>query len=200
MDYSKLESLEGRLVGVQNSYVIGLAGIAVLSDPAGRQLLFGAQATFDSFELPFEQVAHYLANDSNREEALKQFAIVLLRDLVTIGFQLLEERCEAVGARKELEATSFYHFARIIRNCITHNFRIEFGSFDRTLLPLNWGDRTLTQDMDGGPLPIKFFGWTEAWKLHMEYVAFAKLADAKLGITPFPYHPIVPLTRPAGLP
>ena len=39
------------------------------------------------------------------------------------------------GVWKELEATSFYHFARIIRNCVSHNFRIEYGKFDRTLLP-----------------------------------------------------------------
>jgi hypothetical protein len=186
-----LESLEGRLVGVQNSYVIGLAGIAVLGNPAGRRLLLGAREMFGSFPAQFDQVAYYLADERNREEALKQFAIVLLRDLDTIGFQLLEERCGAVGARRELEATDFYQFARIIRNCVSHNFRIEYRKFDRSLLPLTWRGLTLTEEMDGGELPLAFFGWEQAWTLHMDYIAFAKKLDAKLSIAPYPNRPVV---------
>jgi hypothetical protein len=100
--------------------------------------------------------------------------------------------------RKELEATSFYHFARIIRNCGSHNFRIEYGKFDRTLPPLSWRGLTLTQETDGGPLRPEFFDWQQAWMLHIDYVAFAKELDAKLGIAPFPNHPVVPLS-PAGV-
>jgi hypothetical protein len=205
--HSQLESLEGRLAGVSTSYLMGLAAIDLLSNPTSRSMLVGRYASFGQAGLSFanqpdtsalsvslDQVAHLLANPNNLAESGKQFAIILLRDLVTIGFQLLEERCEAVGEMSHLKGTSFYQFARIIRNCVSHNFRIEYGKFDKSLLPLSWRGQTLTLPMDGGPLPLEFFGWGHAWTMHMEYVAYARALDAKLGIVPYPNHSATPPT------
>ena len=145
--------------------------------------------------MSLDQIAHLLANPKNHLESVKQFSVVLLRDLITMGFQLLEERCEAVDVMKDLKATSFYQFARIIRNCVSHNFRIEYGNFDRSLMPLSWRGLTLTLPMDGGPLPLDFFSWSHAWTLHMDYVIYARALDARLGIAPYPNHPVTPPAR-----
>jgi hypothetical protein len=206
--HSQLESLEGRLAAVSTAYLMGIAAVDLLANPAARSMLAGRHATFGPGGLSFaaefdanalsvslDQVAHLLATPKNLEESLKQFCVVLLRDLVTIGFQLLEERSKAVGVMKELRATSFYQFARVIRNCVSHNFRIEYSNFDRSLMPLSWRGLALTRAMDGGPLPLEFFGWGHAWTLHMDYVAYARALDAKLDIVPYPNHAVTPPAR-----
>ena len=199
--YSQLESLEGRLAAISTTYLMGIAAIDLLLNPTARSLLAGRFATFGHGGLSFGsqsnagtcsvalgQVSNLLADPKNLAESAKQFGIVLLRDLATLGFQILEERCKAVGAMKDLEATSFYQFARIIRNCVSHNFRIEYGKFDRSLMPLSWRGQTLTLAMDQGPLPLEFFSWGHAWALHIDFVSFGKALDAKLGIAPYPNH------------
>jgi hypothetical protein len=166
-------SLTGRLVGVQNNFVLGLAGIALLSRPDAYDMLRSDVARFGNFTVPLDQVGHLLTKPGDRDEHLKQFAIVMMRDLVTLSYELALYHAAHAGFRSELEKEPWFNFASVIRNCLSHNLRIGFSKRTRSALPIRWQELELTADMEGKPLPLEFFNWDHAWRLFMDIKAFA---------------------------
>ncbi len=56
---------------------------------------------------------------------------------------------------------------------MSHNFRFQFKQFDRTLLPLEWNSRRITEQMNGHFVPIDFLGYDGVWELFRELETFA---------------------------
>lgn len=166
-------SLVGRLTGVQNNFVLGVAAATLLADEQARNLLRGNSISYAGLTVPLEQVAALLANARDRDEHLKQFGVVLLRDLVTLAFELAEYHANRAGRSGQLQAEPWYAFADVVRNCVSHNFRISFRR-SKKKLPIVWRDRCLTVDMDGKPMSLDFFGWLQAWQLFCDIKSFAE--------------------------
>lgn len=98
---------------------------------------------------------------------------MLLRAIIKEPFELIKDYCDKTGRAGQFKTESWYQFARIIRNCLSHNFRFEFNPYDKSLLPVTWKSRIITLVMDGLPLSLSFFGYVEAWELFIEFYDFA---------------------------
>ncbi len=98
--------------------------------------------------------------------------MMLMRSLIKESFELIKDYCNDSNQSTSFKAERWYQFARIIRNCLSHNFKFEFNAYDRRLLPVTWKARTITLQMDGQHLELGFFGYVEAWELFQEFQEF----------------------------
>lgn len=58
------------------------------SRPDAYDMLRSDVARFGNFTVPLDQVGHLLTKPGDRDEHLKQFSIVMMRDLVTLSYEL----------------------------------------------------------------------------------------------------------------
>ena len=173
-----VESLAARLMTVQNNYVLGLASLALLTAPEAQAVLRRDCASFGGYEVQFAQVADLFSNSEHRDDACKSLLIMHMCSLIKDSFELCRHHCKAAGVLPQMRVEPWFQFARLVRNCIAHNFEFEFSQFDLTILPATWLGRSITRAMNGGPLPVSFFGYREAWELFQDIRSFA----AKSGV------------------
>lgn len=162
-----------RLKTVQNNYVLGLASIALLTAEGSQTQLRSDSAKFGTFSIEFAQVADLMRVPAHRDDAVKSFLIMLMCSLVKDTFELVKHHAKKHRIASTLKAQGWYHYARMVRNCIGHNFILEFNAYDLTLLPVRWRNCELTSAMNGQQLPLERFGYAEAWQLFLDMRQFA---------------------------
>jgi hypothetical protein len=166
--------LLSQLENAKNNYILGLAALALFATEDSYPLLEKASCGFGSYELSFAQVANLLRKHEDKQVAVREFMKMLLRALAKEAFELIKDYCDATNQGSSLIEQPWFHFARIIRNCLSHNFKFEFRKQDRKLLPVRWKNKSITAAMDGGYLELSFFGYVETWELFTEMDGFAK--------------------------
>jgi|GEM_PF-1010188 len=167
------DPLAERLKTVQNNYVLGLAAIGLLTADSSQSQLRSDHAAFGEFSVQFAQVADLMRVPVHRDDAIKSFSIMLMCSLVKDTFELVKHHAETKGLDDDLKGQAWYHFARLVRNCLGHNFILEFNGHDVALMPVAWRGRTLTAAMNGQELPLAFFGYAEAWHIFLDMLQFA---------------------------
>lgn len=164
--------LKSQLENAKNNYILGLAAITLFAAEEAYPLLEKSSCNFGPYSLFFDQVANVLKKHEDKEIAVKEFLKMLLRSLVKESFELIKEYCEASNQKPALSKQQWYQFARMIRNCLSHNFKFEFSKYDKGLLPVSWRGKAITAGMDGSFLLLSFFGYIEAWELFKEMNSF----------------------------
>lgn len=166
--------LLSQLENAKNNYILGLAALALFATEESYPLLEKSTCSFGSYSLSFAQVANLLRKQEDKEIAVKEFMKMLLRALIKETFELIKSYCEVSKQASLFTGQPFYQFARLIRNCLSHNFRFEFSKYDKVLLPVSWNSKTITLAMDGNYLELSFFGYVETWELFTEMQAFVR--------------------------
>lgn len=156
----------------KNNYILGLAAISLFANEKSYPILEESHCNLGQYSLTFDQVARLLRNQKDREIAVKEFRTMLLRALIKETFEIMKSYCAESNQKGLLTSEAWYQFARIIRNCISHNFRFEFNKYDKGLLPVVWKHRTIDLSMNGRHLELLFFGYVEAWELFSEMQSF----------------------------
>lgn len=167
------QELLGQLANAQNNYVLGLAATSLFTEPLALEHLSKSNAAFGTYNVPFDQVSKLLDNKQDRDIAVKEFLTMLLRAIIKESFELIKDYSDETNQSALFKGQPWFQFARIIRNCISHNFQFEFTPYDKGLLPVAWKGKTITLALDGQPLPLSLFGYVEAWELFSEFKAFA---------------------------
>lgn len=165
--------LIGQLENSKNNYILGLAGLSLFASPEAYPILEKKCAEFGTYTVEFAQVVRLFRNGKDREIAIKEFLTSQIRALIKESFELIKDYCDDTGQAALFKAEPWYQFARMIRNCLSHNFKFEFSNYDRGLLPVSWKARTITAAMNGQDLKLDFFGYVETWELFREYQTFA---------------------------
>ena len=168
---TKFELLS-QIENVKNNYILGLASISVLSEPFARNHLRKTRCIFGGYFVDFHQVATLLANDVDRGIALKEFTTMLIRGLLKESFEIVRAYTKATQQSQKFKAQSWFQFFRLIRNCVSHNFRFEFSESDKDLLPVLWRGRKIDNSLDHQPLEIAFLGYDGVWDLFSELMVF----------------------------
>ena len=78
----------------------------------------------------------------------------LTRNLLKETFRITQSYCQVNGKINILTTESWYQFARIIVNSISHNFRLKFRSNDMKHLPVTYRDQTIDASMNGQSLSM----------------------------------------------
>ena len=166
------KELISQLDNAKNNYILGLAAISLFSNKKVYPVLDESHAKFGTYTIEFKQVKILLSKPTDREIAVKEFLTSQIRALIKESFELIKNYCSETNQNSRFKAEPWYKFARIIRNCLSHNFKFEFREYDKTLLPVTWKSRIINASMDGKHLELKFFGYVETWELFTEYHNF----------------------------
>jgi hypothetical protein len=125
-------------------------------------------------------LAGLLADPMEREPLSSNFLLTYLHTLIRAPFELLSDYCEdydkAASARlllNEMKSQPWYGVAYIVRNAVSHNFRIGLGKM-RDRLPIRWRTVTITEDMEGQPMTAAIFWHKPGYELFLEMRAFAE--------------------------
>jgi hypothetical protein len=166
--------LISQLENAKNNYILGLASISLFGSPEAYPVLEKNHAAFGTYTVEFAQVVSLLRIAGDREIAIREFLTSQIRSLVKESFELIKDYCDSTAQTALFKAQPWYQFARLIRNCLSHNFKFKFSEHDNKLLPVTWKARTITSAMDGQHLKLDFFGYVETWELFREYQDFVQ--------------------------
>lgn len=172
MSLTKAELL-GQFTNIQNNYVMGLAALSAFTSAEALAHLDKSEAKFGAYTVPFSQVATMMRHPDSRDDGCKEFLKMLQRALLKESFEVLKNYCHDTGQTELLVGQQWYQFARMVRNCVSHNFHFELTRYDKKLLPITWHGRTISEDLDGQPMPIALLGYDGTWELFKELEGFA---------------------------
>ncbi len=170
----KKKELISQIKNAKNNYVFGLAAISLLSNEKVYPILEESNAKFGNYTVEFKHVKNLLMKPADRGIAIKEFLNSQIRVLIKESFELIKNYCNETKHESTFKSEPWYQFARMIRNCLSHNFKFEFNKYDKSLLPVSWKNRTIDATMDGEHLELKFFGYVETWELFSEYQDFVE--------------------------
>jgi len=164
--------LISQLENAKNTYILGLAAISLFSNDKSYPILEESHASFGTYNIDFVQVRNLLSIKNDRDIAIKEYLTSHIRALIKESFELIKNYCEENNQENIFKSESWYQFARMIRNCLSHNYKFEFNGYDRSILPVSWKSKTIDISMDGSHLKLEFFGYVETWELFNEYQNF----------------------------
>ena len=170
------QQLRARLLAAGSAFQLGVAAESVFKSEDGKTLM--AQAERLSSHVP--SAGDLLRDDGLGPIATDFFRKMQLRGVVTLVFELIRDYCRATEQQDALIAAPWYWHARIVRNCLSHDFRISYRADDiREALPVEWNERVFDESMEGQPLSMGHFDLNAVVELLEECIDFADgLADA----------------------
>jgi hypothetical protein len=166
------------------SYRLGMMCTHWLRDverytPSAMELASNLHMKVDDRWVRNNDLAASLADPAKRELLSSDFLLTYLHTLIRAPFELLSDYCEdfdrlmpghdLVG---NLKSMPWYPVAYIVRNAVSHNFRVQSGRL-RHLLPLSWRTITITEAMEGQPMTSEIFWHKPGYELFLEMLAFA---------------------------
>jgi hypothetical protein len=167
------KELLSQIENAKNNYVLGLASISLFSNEKSYPILDESVVQFGTYTIEFKQVKNLMITSGDREIAIREYLTSQIRAVIKESFELIKNYCSETNQTYLFHAETWYHFARMIRNCLSHNFKFEFTKFDKGLLPIAWKSKTIDSSFDGRDLKIEFFGYIETWELFSEFHNFA---------------------------
>jgi len=166
------QELVSQLENAKNNYILGLSAISLFSDKRSQIILNESSANFGQYSIQFKQVSVLLQNINDREIAVKEFLTSQIRALIKESFEIIKSFCTDSGQSTIFKSKDWYQFARMIRNCLSHNFKFIFNNYDKSLLPVSWKQRVIRESMDTNNFSLDFFGYVETWELFNEFQTF----------------------------
>jgi len=136
------EKLTNWLSSIQNSFMVGMAAVFLFEQEDVWPLLKDAELGFVpegaafspenmSIRLPIHLVGERMQQEGLRPLLLKDFREYLLRNTLSETLEHTREYCEATSQMAKLNSAPWYHFARVIRNALTHDSRVRFDRLAR---------------------------------------------------------------------
>ena len=166
------QELTSQLENAKNNYILGLAAISIFSNKDAQKILESSNVKFGGYTVDFKQVSILLANEDDKIIATKEFINSQIRALIKESFELIKNYCEESNQSALFKAKEWHQFSRMIRNCLSHNFKFMFNNTDKGILPVDWNGKEITIAMDGENLKLEFFGYVETWELFSSFQSF----------------------------
>ena len=184
------DNLLARLETVRGNYTIGLMFCGLLRNPTTRPaitanrifltptttLVFfpGYPINLPSNEKHIELKLQGPSDLSGFDHLIDQFSTMLLRNLVLDSFELIRDYCRRTGQQQNMKAQPWYHFARLLRNALTHDQCWGFRDADKKIFPVYWKGKRIDQTMDGQEVRPSFFAWFDGCELFVDMYAFSE--------------------------
>ncbi|HRQ87077.1 MAG TPA: hypothetical protein PLY16_03120 [Candidatus Saccharibacteria bacterium] len=158
----------------RNSYFVGLAAMHLLNHDAILGLVDTIVMIKDDYiifnpsederkdkryELHLKQlVDDYINKPDDLFITLVEFHKFIRRNLIKECFEVAKSYSKFMGIGKTLTVQPWYHWARIVRNAITHDLHFVFNKSDHNILPITWCGKTIDLPMNGMPFTQDFLG------------------------------------------
>ena len=131
-----------------------------------RVLTFKGDVSKSFYEIIGEEAAkspsfiktfQLLENTDKVIHTANQLYLLIVRSVVTECFNITRDYCKKTKQNNKIENQLWFHIIRILRNSLNHNFFIEFRPFDKTLLPIEWGEVFIDASMENQLLSHEIF-------------------------------------------
>jgi hypothetical protein len=121
------------------------------------------------------QISTMLRKPLEREAMLFEFIKMSVRMLIKETFEFMVEYTNRTSQTEKLKEQNWYNFAKILRNALSHNMRIEFKykSYEK-LLPVSFNGKIIDKNMAGSELTFDLFGLDDYTKLFLVIYEFAE--------------------------
>lgn len=166
--------LEHKLHNIRGFYMVGFAGFVLLNHKDSPKVLRNVDITLGGVKIDFKRIAEMLENEDDKKWILKQYHGIFIRFVSRESFEMIKDYCKRTNQMKKLNSQKWYHFARLIRNSMAHNFKWTFSQSDKSILPLKWRSRTISRNLEGHELTQKYFSLAHAWNLNNDMQIFVK--------------------------
>lgn len=150
--------LREQLQTVKNNYALLQAGILFLAQP-------GARSDFDRYFQPIaahpeassiQYIRYVLESDALLKHATSQLRGTVLRSCLKEAYELVLAYARRSHQLDRVHSAAWYEFLRMVRNCLSHDFRLSFRTGDLKRLPVSWSGITLDAGMQHEQLPDAF--------------------------------------------
>ncbi|MCD4679837.1 MAG: hypothetical protein K8S00_05565 [Bacteroidales bacterium] len=155
---------------IKNNYILGMAAIVLFKDSHTIDILRGSVSEFGQYKVNFNQVSEMLRGGG--EDSIREFFLVQFRALIKDSFEALKSYCIETNQLRSFKDEPWYHFIRIIRNCLSHNYKFMFSAFDKTILPISWNGITIDISLNKQPMQLSLLNFVKAWELVLEFEDF----------------------------
>ena len=89
--------------------------------------------------------------------ATEEFRNAVLRNCMKELFEQVKLYGNETNQMHLIEGAPWYRFLRIVRNCLSHDMKLQFRSYDLKQLPITWSDLTINASMHNCQLPMRGF-------------------------------------------
>lgn len=156
-------------------YVLGLGSTCLLSHKDAPNILRESHVEFGGQKQTFRNMAGQLECNTDRQWILEEFHKIFLRFYIRETFEIILDYCKHTSQFNLVKSQPWFHFARLIRNCMAHNFKWVFDDKkDKPLLPITLRTSKIELAMEKQPLTLSFFNQSHAWNLHTDMSLFVK--------------------------
>ncbi|WP_146143559.1 hypothetical protein [Photobacterium phosphoreum] len=146
-----------QLVAIHNNLYVALACVSLLQDENVVSSLSENQVTISGTDvIKFDFIAEHLNDKDNLAEAAQSLVMNTLKSTVKDCYEVVLAYAHEVDKLQVLKEKSWYQFARMCRNNLSHTQTFEFRSHDKTLLPVTWKGITIDITQQGQPISSKF--------------------------------------------
>lgn len=168
---NKIE-LYNAIKNLQHNFIIGHAALLLLESPDMRKELDGFYLVFGEERRSFNQV---YADSNALDMALSEFVRASTRSIIRETWEIIWAYCKKEEALTKLIKREFwFHYFRIIRDALSHNYKIKINPRDEKLLPIRWNGLEITKDMDGKEILFQdeIGEYNNIWKFLLEVETF----------------------------
>lgn len=160
------DELLGCFSTVRNNYALVLTSIIFLCEENAANVFVDRYDQLPIAEVDFRYVEGIIRDDERLRLGTGQLQKMIHRAALKELFELLRHYCHETKQMSLFKSAPWYQFARIARNSLSHNYRLEFKKYDMSVLPVTWDGLTIDASMDGKYLPMEeFFTRPKLWTL-----------------------------------
>jgi hypothetical protein len=77
------------------------------------------------------------------------------RNFLKESFRITQAYCKETSQSSVVTSQPWYQFARILVNCLSHSFRLDYSPYDLKKLPVSYAAETIDSSMDGQTVSIQ---------------------------------------------
>ena len=172
------KQLMSQLENCKNNFILTMAGLAVIIDPGGKDILRKSHCKFDGFSINFDQVATLLEDPADAQIAVTEAVLSPFRALLKESFELVKTYANSNNQKPKFQNFPSYRFHRLLRNAISHNFCWDLqtrGNF-YGYLPLNWRGIVIDRSMHNQPVRREHLPFGAMWQLYVDLETEARIS------------------------
>lgn len=168
---------------VLSNYTLGLGAICLYAMPQARRLLSQTALGIDrqravfnppndpsriwSYTVNFAHIAEQLDDPAKLQKSVDAYLQMNIRMIGKEPYEAIKAYCAETHQMELLRKQPWYHFARIIRNAVSHDFRFRFSKADKKLLPISWNGQTIDLALNDKVVPLSLFGYQTSLELFL---------------------------------
>ncbi|HEX9987182.1 MAG TPA: hypothetical protein VGE45_01740 [Chloroflexia bacterium] len=162
------EKLLDFLGHASDNYHVGFAALSLLENDQAKSLLSELTYEVEGHQFDFLYLSGALQTPWAQEIILREFRKMCLRTFHNEVFEIVKGYCERTNQKKALWDQPWYHFARFLRNALSHQGYFTWFDDDEKWLPASWKGKTIKKEMKGTYADTTLFGYKDALDMYEE--------------------------------